>query len=116
MSAENERSSGSQHKPGASTPSDTGLTPNKETAGPTLSESQSLAGIVDSAMDAIITVNAQQVILVFNRAAEKMFQCPAAEAIGQALDRFLRRICVASGFEAGNRRLVDIGRVSDSAR
>src|SRR5438128_1669527 len=48
-----------------------------------------LAGIVDSAMDAIITVDSEQRILVFNRAAEKMFRCAASEAIGQPLDRFL---------------------------
>lgn len=48
-----------------------------------------LAGIIDSAMDAIITVNSDQKILVFNRAAEKMFQCSASQAIGQPLDRFL---------------------------
>ncbi|HEV8371424.1 MAG TPA: PAS domain S-box protein [Pyrinomonadaceae bacterium] len=56
----------------------------------TATESQSrLAGIIDSAIDAIITINAQHRILVFNRAAEKMFLCSAAEAIGQPLDRFL---------------------------
>lgn len=48
-----------------------------------------LAGIVDSAMDAIITVDSKQQILVFNRAAEKMFLCSANEAIGQSLDRFI---------------------------
>jgi PAS domain S-box-containing protein len=48
-----------------------------------------LAGIVDSAMDAIITVNSEQGILVFNRAAEKMFRCAASEAIGQLLERFI---------------------------
>ena len=48
-----------------------------------------LAGIVDSAMDAIITVDSEQCILVFNRAAEKMFRCPAAEAIGKSLERFI---------------------------
>src|SRR5213594_1382709 len=48
-----------------------------------------LAGVIDSAMDAIITVDSDQRILVFNRAAEKMFRCLAAEAIGQSLERFI---------------------------
>lgn len=48
-----------------------------------------LSGIIDSAMDAIITVNEEHRILVFNRAAEHMFLCPASEAIGTHLDRFL---------------------------
>jgi PAS domain S-box-containing protein len=48
-----------------------------------------LAGIVDSAMDAIITVDGQQQILLFNAAAEKMFRCSASEAIGQPLERFI---------------------------
>jgi PAS domain S-box-containing protein len=55
-----------------------------------LRESQArLAGIVDSAMDAIITVDEVRRVLVFNRAAEKMFLCPAEEALGQSLDRFI---------------------------
>src|SRR5205085_9342747 len=55
-----------------------------------LRESQArLVGIVDSAMDAIITVDEEQRVLFFNRAAEKMFRCPAAEAIGQTLERFI---------------------------
>src|ERR1043166_9287700 len=55
-----------------------------------LSASQArLSGIVDSAMDAIITIDQTQQILVFNRAAERMFQCPAAEALGKSLDRFI---------------------------
>ncbi len=48
-----------------------------------------LAGVIDSAMDAIITVDAAQRITLFNAAAEKMFRFPAAEAIGQPLDRFI---------------------------
>jgi PAS domain S-box-containing protein len=48
-----------------------------------------LAGIVDSAMDAIITADSEQRILLFNRAAGKMFRCTASEALGQSLDRFI---------------------------
>ena len=48
-----------------------------------------LAGIIDSAMDAIITVDNEQRILVFNLAAEKMFRCPALEAIGESLEHFI---------------------------
>ncbi|SRR5260370_22467508 len=55
-----------------------------------LRESQArLSGIVDSALDAIITVDEKQRVLVFNRAAEKMFRCPAEEALGKSLDRFI---------------------------
>ncbi|TKB34736.1 MAG: PAS domain S-box protein [Nitrospira sp.] len=48
-----------------------------------------LDGIISSAMDAIVTVDEDQRVLVFNRAAESMFGCPAADAIGQPLDRFI---------------------------
>jgi len=52
------------------------------------SEAQ-LAVIVDSAMDAIITVDAAQKVLLFNRAAEQIFRCPRREALGGPLERFL---------------------------
>ncbi len=48
-----------------------------------------LAGIVESAMDAIVTVGADQRVVLFNRAAEQMFRCPAADALGRPLDRFI---------------------------
>ena len=40
-------------------------------------------------MDAIITVDRNQTIVLFNKAAEKIFRCPAATAIGGPLDRFI---------------------------
>jgi len=48
-----------------------------------------LDAIIGSAMDAIITVDEGERVLLFNRAAESMFGCEAADAIGQSLDRFI---------------------------
>ena len=48
-----------------------------------------LDSILQSAMDAIITIDEGQHILLFNEAAEHMFQCPAREAIGQTLNKLI---------------------------
>lgn len=48
-----------------------------------------VAGTVDSAMDAIITVDDTQRIVLFNAAAEAMFAWPRAEAIGAPLASIL---------------------------
>ncbi|MBI4751425.1 MAG: PAS domain S-box protein [Acidobacteria bacterium] len=48
-----------------------------------------LAGIIDTAMDGIITVDDTYRIIMFNRAAEAMFLCSTTEALGQPLDTFI---------------------------
>lgn len=48
-----------------------------------------LSGIIGSALDAIISLDAQQRVVVFNAAAEAMFGVSAAEAVGSPLDRFI---------------------------
>jgi len=48
-----------------------------------------LTAIVDSAMDAIIAVDDQQQILLFNASAERMLGCPASLAVGSSLSRFI---------------------------
>jgi PAS domain S-box-containing protein len=48
-----------------------------------------LAGIIDSAMDAIITVDERQNVILFNSTAEKLFGWPQAEALGAPLARFI---------------------------
>jgi PAS domain S-box-containing protein len=45
--------------------------------------------IIQSAMDAIISLDAQQRVVLFNSAAERIFGCSAAEALGKPLDRFI---------------------------
>ncbi len=54
-----------------------------------LANQSRLEGIVNSAMDSIITVDEDQRIVVFNTAAERTFGLPAAEAIGQPVGRFI---------------------------
>src|SRR2546421_706992 len=55
-----------------------------------LRESQAqLTGIIQSAMDTIVTVDDQQRIVLFNAAAEKMFRCLAADVVGQPIERFI---------------------------
>ncbi len=55
-----------------------------------LRESQGrIDAIIQSAMDAIIAVDEQQCVLIFNAAAEKMFGYPASEAAGSPIERFI---------------------------
>ncbi len=61
-----------------------------EAASTRLQESQQrLAGIVDSAMDAIITINKAQEVILFNPAAEKMFGYKATEILGGPITKLL---------------------------
>ena len=48
-----------------------------------------LEAIIDSALDAIICIDHEQRITVFNPTAAALFQCPAAQALGSKLERFL---------------------------
>ena len=48
-----------------------------------------LESIVDSAMDAIITVDEAQRVVYFNRTAEQLFGLPRAAALGAPLERFI---------------------------
>ena len=71
-----------------------------------------LAAIIGSAMDGIITVDNDQRIVLFNKAAEEIFRCPASEAIGQSLDRF-----VPERFrEAHRTHVADYGATGRTAR
>lgn len=48
-----------------------------------------IAAIIESAMDAIITIDQDQRIILFNSAAQKMFLCSREDAMGQPIERFI---------------------------
>ena len=48
-----------------------------------------VTGLVDSAMDPIITVDDAQRVVVFNAAAERVFRWPRAAVLGQPLDMLI---------------------------
>lgn len=48
-----------------------------------------LSAIIDSAMDAIVSLDDEQTIVVFNRAAERMLRITRAEALGESIARFI---------------------------
>jgi PAS domain S-box-containing protein len=48
-----------------------------------------LSGILESVLDAVITIDAGHRIVVFNQAAARMFGIPASEAVGQGIDRLI---------------------------
>jgi PAS domain S-box-containing protein len=67
----------------------TDITESKQAEEKLRRSQKQLAGIIDSAMDAVITVDDDQRIILFNAAAERMFLFPAEDAIRQPLDRFI---------------------------
>ncbi len=68
----------------------TDLSPLPIEAQPGLSDSEArLRALFESAMDGIITIDATQRIVLFNKAAERMFRCEAAQALGQPITRFM---------------------------
>jgi formate hydrogenlyase transcriptional activator len=48
-----------------------------------------LSRIVESALDAIIVFDRDGIVLLFNRAAERVFRCGAGEALGRQMDDLL---------------------------
>ncbi|MDQ6639213.1 MAG: PAS domain S-box protein [Pseudomonadota bacterium] len=50
-----------------------------------------IAGLVDAVNDGVITVDPEDRIVLFNRAAERLFGVSAVEAIGSGVERFIPR-------------------------
>src|SRR5947209_8417914 len=71
-----------------------------------------VSGIVESAMDPIVTVDERQRILVFNAAAEHVFRWPRAAVLGEPLDKLL-----PDRFRRGHRAHIEhFGRTGSTSR
>jgi PAS domain S-box-containing protein len=65
------------------------ITERKQTERMLRAQREQLGTVIDSAMDAMVSIDAAQRVVVFNRAAERMFGVPAGEVLGGPFDRFL---------------------------
>jgi PAS domain S-box-containing protein len=65
------------------------ITERKAAEDALLESQRRMEGIVESAMDALITVDENQRIMLFNPAAERMFGVTAEDAIGAPIERFI---------------------------
>jgi PAS domain S-box-containing protein len=65
------------------------ITDRKQLQAELLENQDRIQAIVASAMDAIIVIDETQRIVLFNTAAEKMFDCQSEDAVGSPIDRFL---------------------------
>lgn len=54
---------------------------------------QQLEGIISAAMDAVVTIDEDHRIRLFNPAAEQMFRCAVEEVLGRPLGRFITEGC-----------------------
>jgi PAS domain S-box-containing protein len=66
-----------------------GSQPSAATSAPPGPARAALAPQLQAAHEGIVVIDAQQRIVAFNPAAERMFGCAAAQALGQPIERFL---------------------------
>ena len=91
--------------------------------GATAAEASELRAIMDSAVDAIVTVDERGVIRSFNHAAERLFGYRADEAVGQAISllmppphRAQHQEYIDRYLATGEARIIGIGREVEAER
>ena len=89
----------------------------------TAAQASELRAIMDSAVDAIVTVDERGVIRSFNRAAERLFGYSAHEAVGQAISllmppphRAQHQEYIDRYLATGEARIIGIGREVEAER
>jgi PAS domain S-box-containing protein len=90
----------------------TDITERKFSEQKILKQQERLNGLIDNAMDAIITVDAQQNIIIFNQATERIFGYAATEVIGRPLEQL-----IPQSFRSRHQQYVeDFGKTHISSR
>ena len=74
-----------------------------------------MARLVDAVTDGVITIDAREAVVFFNRAAEAMFGVKAAEAIGSPITRFIPRRLEHGNGNGNGRNSVQAGNGPDEA-
>jgi len=70
-----------------------------------------IAGLVDAVNDGVVTMDADERVVLFNRAAERLFGVPSSEAIGSPVGRFIQELAVGndeSRWQVGVRDLTGV--------
>ena len=55
-----------------------------------------IAGLVDAVNDGVVTIDGEQRVVLFNRAAERLFGVPSGDAIGSPVGRFIQELPIGS--------------------
>ena len=55
-----------------------------------------IAGLVDAVNDGVVTIDGDQRVVLFNRAAERLFGVPSGDAIGSPVGRFIQQLPIGS--------------------
>jgi two-component system sensor kinase FixL len=73
--------------------------------------------VIDSAVDGIVVIDSHGIIEVFNRSAERMFGCSAAEIVGKSINLLMpapykdeHDAYIASYLRTGKKKIIGIGR------
>ena len=75
---------------------------------------EQLASVIGAIADGIITTNEDLLIVLFNRAAESLFRCSAAEAIGKSIESFIPG-CLDAAHIPGSHAFDETARDADPA-
>ncbi len=67
-----------------------------------------LASIVEHSADSIITLSAEHTVIGWNAACERLWNCPAADAMGKPFEAFITRLA-AERFSEAARRVAESG-------
>ncbi|HJW24316.1 MAG TPA: PAS domain S-box protein [Rhodocyclaceae bacterium] len=80
---------GEERRPLAATGIVVDITASRQAQQEVLDSQAELSGLLDAAIDAIISIDDDQRVVRFNQSASRVFRCTAEDAIGSPIERFI---------------------------